>query len=983
MQNLVQQVSAAAVSNAAPTGGSSIPIAMSQFRQQQQQHPQQVATAGIPQSQMFFPQQYQAVLAQGQGGIQVQVPNQPHQIPVQAAANWSTFTPGFNNNTPTAVTAGPNGIPMQINPVYIQRLQQQQQQQRQQQQAQQQAQQQQQPTTVVSTPNGPITAPPVPGSAAISGNGVGASNGNPQANQPTPLNATQAAVVAAANATQNSPNNTQANTPQAMSQQLPHGQQQFHPQQMVPQYQIQPSYQQQFLAAQMQAQMQAQAQAAQLQHAQAQAQAQAAQAQAAQVQSIQAQIPPQGPGNQHMPSPVPNQRPMQGSPLPQNQLPMQQQQQQRAANQLKNTPKPSPRPLNQNLPQQQQAGAMPAPQMINQQQQQQMNRQVGTQPAPSPHPHPHPSPHLQQAASPVLSHNANAIPKPLPQARHNHGSPHLGQTPHQSPLVRNRSSFSSKDMATPDLSSGNPHVPMVSSGPNSVSTTITVPSTPATTSTPIPMNQINMQQQPQAQFQLQQQPGQIPAQFAQQQTQFALQQQQQLQLQKLQQQQQQQAQAQAQAQQAQAQARAQAQVQARMQSQHLQQQAQHAQVQQAQQQAQVQLNTPGNIQIAMHTQQPNNAQNQFYKQLAVLKLMNFCEAINSTSESRFDQAYWKQKINEYFTDTAVLQYSICDGEDRKVFELPAAILPRFYLTFIKSGVERIQTHLEGCRSQQGNNCYIVESPKAYITHRHEDGSIVTATATIRAIINPRMKIEYMEQTTQDHDEFVKRNSILSFLENNSIDKPPQTKLFPYGVTESVLTFLQVSDTMYQMKELMMQSKIPSSGGPYKSFQAIASVNTIQMPNGTESEEAADPNFQGNKQQQSIEMQQQNQNQNNSPGITNGNSDNFKEGQSGSAGTPTMANGNAKKLDMNMSNNGSSPKSNNSNNTTNNNNNNNSTNNSITATSSPLSNGPANRPSPGAGGGNMAQKRRRANSRNDEFTMSPKLRTSSPKMAKRV
>lgn len=243
---------------------------------------------------------------------------------------------------------------------------------------------------------------------------------------------------------------------------------------------------------------------------------------------------------------------------------------------------------------------------------------------------------------------------------------------------------------------------------------------------------------------------------------------------------------------------------------------------------------------------------QFNKQMAVLRLMTFFDSINnSLAENRTNLAFWRTKISEFFSENAILKYTVSDGKTTKSFDLPAALLPRFYLAFSSSGIKKIQTHFEGYSSIEGPNCWTVEFAKAYITYHHSDGSLVTSNGYVNAKLDALMRIEFMEQNTQDHDEFVQRATLASLFNDHdktdskdpkiktddpdtktvvlkSSDLTTKPKLYPYGVTEEIMTFLQISETLSRMQDIMSQSKTPNSGGPYKSFQTLATAQPAQQ-----------------------------------------------------------------------------------------------------------------------------------------------------------
>lgn len=205
--------------------------------------------------------------------------------------------------------------------------------------------------------------------------------------------------------------------------------------------------------------------------------------------------------------------------------------------------------------------------------------------------------------------------------------------------------------------------------------------------------------------------------------------------------------------------------------------------------------------------------------MAILRLMQFCEALNVVSDQKLEMDYWRRVIGQFFTETATVKYALNDGKETKIFELPAAILPRFYQTFTTSGVQRIQIHLEHSRPQlTPANGYFVECPKASVSYWIGNDSMFTSSGMIRVLFNDSFKIEQMEQSTHDHHEYISRAMGLALLKET--DTTFKERLCPFGVTEPVMRFLQISDTITQMKDLFTPSVMPNSGGPLKTFESL-------------------------------------------------------------------------------------------------------------------------------------------------------------------
>ena len=224
--------------------------------------------------------------------------------------------------------------------------------------------------------------------------------------------------------------------------------------------------------------------------------------------------------------------------------------------------------------------------------------------------------------------------------------------------------------------------------------------------------------------------------------------------------------------------------------------------------------------------------NTYRTAMALFKLTQFFEVLNSSSDQRANIEYWQTALGSFFTDNGFMKYTVSDGNMNQVFELPAAFIPRFYQTFSNSGVLRIQVFLEESNPQRTNQGGVmVECSKATVTYTMADSTIHILSGTLRVLFNPQLKIEWMEQSTHGHSEFVDRKTLIKLLENNlTINDLPKTKLDSFGLTEQVTRFLQLSETFSQMRDLFQQAALPNSGGPLKTFENFHknNVRSIQQ-----------------------------------------------------------------------------------------------------------------------------------------------------------
>lgn len=228
----------------------------------------------------------------------------------------------------------------------------------------------------------------------------------------------------------------------------------------------------------------------------------------------------------------------------------------------------------------------------------------------------------------------------------------------------------------------------------------------------------------------------------------------------------------------------------------------------------------------------------------IARLLQFVEAIGSAGEQSKNIDFWRKICYEFFSESGVLKFSVSNGKETKNFEIPFQIIPRFYHNFFEAGVIRIQFNLENPReffnSMSG---HFVECTRCSLTYWFQNGTVITLHSPTRILLNASMRIEVMEQHNQEHTEMIRRSSLSSFispsgLTNNGRQQQVKqqqdsgshissfyslapSQVTSYGYTSSTMRFLEISETLTHMRDLMAFSATPASGGPLKALEALA------------------------------------------------------------------------------------------------------------------------------------------------------------------
>lgn len=233
----------------------------------------------------------------------------------------------------------------------------------------------------------------------------------------------------------------------------------------------------------------------------------------------------------------------------------------------------------------------------------------------------------------------------------------------------------------------------------------------------------------------------------------------------------------------------------------------------------------------------------------VLKVLDFCELVGVRSESTKNILYWKKIITEYFSEAGVLRYSVKSGVDHRQFEFSVPIIPRFFFSIIQSGVLRIEIQPGMLRTQMlANGTTYIESLRCCFTHHYNDGSYVNIYGTMKGVFNQSLKFEWLDFQTHVFipgvewpslekvlSDETKMKEMLSVYSDETKDESGSTtkqqqilqkfrsnyqvfhSMSNFGLQESVMRVMQVSDVMAHLRSLMLFSISSNSCGPLQAL----------------------------------------------------------------------------------------------------------------------------------------------------------------------
>ncbi|ODV97462.1 hypothetical protein PACTADRAFT_49183 [Pachysolen tannophilus NRRL Y-2460] len=228
---------------------------------------------------------------------------------------------------------------------------------------------------------------------------------------------------------------------------------------------------------------------------------------------------------------------------------------------------------------------------------------------------------------------------------------------------------------------------------------------------------------------------------------------------------------------------------------------------------------------------------------ATMRFLEFCELVGIKAEKEL--SYWQKITSDYFTENGLFRYSVRNNNDVRNFEFSVPLIPRFFNSIFKSGVTRFEFVPNNIRIQVlPNGAAYLESSRSSIKHWYSDDSYVTIYGTVRAMFNQELKIDWFDFQTHHFTPGLDWPALESFLSmpdndlaslKNIDDLKKNFKVFQsmsnFGLQESVMRVVQVSDVMAHLKTLMIYSVGHECSGPLSALEHFVKSHAI---NGNQS-----------------------------------------------------------------------------------------------------------------------------------------------------
>ncbi|KAF9639689.1 hypothetical protein BFW01_g11495 [Lasiodiplodia theobromae] len=251
----------------------------------------------------------------------------------------------------------------------------------------------------------------------------------------------------------------------------------------------------------------------------------------------------------------------------------------------------------------------------------------------------------------------------------------------------------------------------------------------------------------------------------------------------------------------------------------------------------------------------------------ILKLLNLADNLSRFSADRQpnDITHWKTFVGRFFSEDGIFKQTLLDyapqAQKPKNFEICNPALPRYYYTQFQSGVQNIQLTMDGITEKEfGNNCHYVESNRAKFIYWFKNGTQVVQNGKLSAMFDRDDKINLLIFETADHMQYLPRSTLEGLFHVRSphqnmspkmskknppnqrnprmqnaeptmlFSELPEAPVSTWGVTNPVLQFLEVGETLSNMQELFAHYHANPGNTPSQAMNSLVANLNIQQQN---------------------------------------------------------------------------------------------------------------------------------------------------------
>ncbi|RGB32494.1 LIM-domain binding protein [Rhizophagus diaphanus] len=217
------------------------------------------------------------------------------------------------------------------------------------------------------------------------------------------------------------------------------------------------------------------------------------------------------------------------------------------------------------------------------------------------------------------------------------------------------------------------------------------------------------------------------------------------------------------------------------------------------------------------------------------KLLAFVECLGNDVmvNNLQDILYWKQLTNTFFSEDVTMKYTLHDSVNNRTkrFEFTYQVIPRFYQTFIESGVVKIHLVLGSPKERTVNTPNGVQSqvdcPYSSIEYHFANGIQVSAPGRLVVVFNNTLKMTSFDFVTSKFTEYVPRNLIQRFT-------PDTVVVNEYGIPHKTMRCLEIAEGVDFIQEVIALTIKDSQTGPLQALRMVThnsqNMNTPTMSN---------------------------------------------------------------------------------------------------------------------------------------------------------
>ncbi|EPY49298.1 adhesion defective protein [Schizosaccharomyces cryophilus OY26] len=248
----------------------------------------------------------------------------------------------------------------------------------------------------------------------------------------------------------------------------------------------------------------------------------------------------------------------------------------------------------------------------------------------------------------------------------------------------------------------------------------------------------------------------------------------------------------------------------------------------------------------------------------VLRLLQYNEQLSCGWENTMkeDIGYWRRFVHNFFTEKGTFRFNFETNQQRtrepKQFELSYAALPRYFYLNYMGNMRRMSIVLGDTKEFAiPNNGYFVESSHASLVYQFASGIQVVLYGCLRAHFYraPLLKLDSLEFSATNYSEYLLRELInsASLAQQYQREHPPNrenTSSFPsqgnepasfyppynfaansqlpstpvneYGIEPRIMRFLEISETISGMRDLIAFT-LAQRSGPASALQKFSTA----------------------------------------------------------------------------------------------------------------------------------------------------------------